>query len=115
VTLIDFEQSGTGRFILDLGIALSGSCLNHDNTDLSLDLMKSFLRGYEQSRPLLIIEKEYLRDAIAVGFFSISLWRIKRFYEGQLDQRKKYNYRELLERCRSFWSSSAKDDFNLFE
>ena len=28
VTLIDFEQSGRGRHILDLGIAISGSCLD---------------------------------------------------------------------------------------
>ena len=103
VTLIDFEQSGRGRFILDLGIALSGSCLNLDKTSLDEELLFAFLEGYQSKRSLLYIEKEYLRSAIAVGFFSISLWRIKRFYEGDLDARKKFNYRELLGRCKQFY------------
>lgn len=105
VTLIDFEQAGTGRFILDIGIAISGSCLNHDKSNVDKGLMNRFLEGYESSRKLLTLEKEYLRTAIIVGFFSISLWRIKRFYEGNLDSRKKFNYRELLERAKNFHST----------
>lgn len=105
VTLIDFEQSGRGRFILDLGIALSGSCLNEKKDNLDNELIASFLKGYGAKRHLLVIEKEYLQTAIAVGFFSIGLWRIKRFYEGNLDERKKYNYRELLMRCEKFMQS----------
>lgn len=102
VTLIDFEQSGRGRFILDLGIALSGSCLNSNRDNLDLELARHFIRGYEQVRPLKAIEREYLMMAVKVGFFSIGLWRIKRFLEGNLDESKKYNYRELLERCLNF-------------
>ena len=102
VTLIDFEQSGRGRFILDLGIALSGSCLNEDKSTIDLNLVKCFLEGYEQKRRLVTIEREYLKTAILVGFYSIALWRIKRFYEGHLDERKKFNYRELLWRAENF-------------
>lgn len=111
VTLIDFEQSGRGRYILDLGIALSGSCLTADKTSLDKELIESFLSGYQSRRKLKVIETEYLRMAIAVGFFSISLWRIKRFYEGHLDDRKKYNYRELLERCRKFYQQFPENYF----
>ena len=103
VTLIDFEQSGTGRFILDLGIAISGTCLKDENIDPKL--IQSFLSGYEDARKLLTIEKEYLNTAIIVGFFSIGLWRIKRFYEGNLDERKKYNYRDLIKRAQCFYHS----------
>ena len=46
VTLIDFEQSGRGRFILDLGIAISGSCLNRDKSNIDLNLLENFLKGY---------------------------------------------------------------------
>lgn len=99
--LIDFEQAGRGRFILDLGIAISGTCLNDKRDNISMELMASFLEGYQQARKLLSIEKEYLKSAILVGFFSIGLWRIKRFYEGNLDSSKKYNYRELLERAKN--------------
>lgn len=102
VTLIDFEQSGRGRFILDLGIAISGSCLNEEKSNIDIELAKNFLKGYEQVRHLKAIEREYLVMAIKVGFFSIGLWRIKRFLEGNLDDNKKYNYRELLDRCVNF-------------
>lgn len=102
VTLIDFEQSGTGRYILDIGIAISGSCLNEDRTNIDNDLMNSFLKGYEEARKLVQLEKEYLNTAILVGFFSISLWRIQRFYDGQLDDGKKFNYQELLKRAKNF-------------
>ena len=104
VTLIDFEQAGRGRFILDLGIAISGSCLNEDKTNVDLGLMNSFLEGYEKERKLKVIEKEYLDLAIKIGFFSIALWRVKRFYEGNLDESKKYNYLDLLKRAEAFSS-----------
>jgi len=102
VTLIDFEQSGRGRFILDLGIAISGTCLNIDKSNLDKVLIDSFLLGYESHRKLITIEKEYLKTAILVGFYSIALWRIRRFYDGQLDQSKRFNYRELLNRAHNF-------------
>lgn len=102
VTLIDFEQSGRGRFILDLGIAISGTCLNQEKSNLDSSFIESFLAGYEAQRKLLKIEREYLKTAILVGFFSIGLWRIRRFYDGRLDESKRYNYRELLERAVNF-------------
>lgn len=105
VTLIDFEQAGRGRYILDVGIAISGSCLNDDKSNISTELMNSFLAGYESERKMLLIEKEYLNKAILVGLFSISLWRIERFLEGNLDESKKFNYRELLSRAYNFQKS----------
>ncbi len=104
ITLIDFEQSGTGRFILDIGIAISGSCLNSDKTNIDELLMERFLDGYERARHIIHLEKEYLNLAIAVGFYSIALWRIERFYSGNLDSSKKYNYRDLISRCDKFVS-----------
>ena len=101
-TFIDFEQAGRGRFILDLGIAISGSCLDTQGETVDLEFMKNFIEGYEKHRKLLAIEKEYMNVAVLVGFFSISLWRIKRFLEGNLDESKKYNYRELLSRAEKF-------------
>lgn len=102
VCLIDFEQAGRGRFILDLGIAISGTCLNDQRDNIDISLMDAFLDGYSQGRKLLTIEREYLKTAILVGFFSIGLWRIKRFYEGHLDPDKKFNYRELTARAQKF-------------
>ena len=105
VTLIDFEQSGRGRYILDIGIAISGSCLNDNKSNIDQDLMSKFLEGYETQRSMITIEKEYLNTAILVGFFSISLWRIERFLDGLLDSSKKYNYRDLLLRAFNYSKS----------
>lgn len=105
VTLIDFEQAGRGRYILDLGIALSGSCLNAKRDNLDIALIDAFLEGYQERRQLKTIEKEYLDTAILVGLFSIALWRIKRFYEGNLDESKRFNYRELLTRAHNYQES----------
>lgn len=102
VCLIDFEQAGRGRFILDLGIAISGTCLDKEGLNVSQELMDAFIDGYSCERKLLTIEKEYLKTAVLVGFFSIGLWRIKRFYEGNLDPDKKFNYRQLLNRAKNF-------------
>lgn len=107
-TLLDFEQAGRGRFILDIGIAISGGCLTSDKKDIDEELVKHFITGYETIRPLTTLEKEYLNDSILVGFFSIALWRIKRFYTGKLDSKKKFNYRELLERALNFHSRHNK-------
>lgn len=102
VTLIDFEQSGRGTHILDLGIAISGCCFNTARDNLDPELIDSFLNGYQSVHQLTKLEQEYLNTAILVGFFSIGLWRIKRFYEGNLDASKRTNYRQLLERAENF-------------
>ena len=93
-TLLDFEQSGLGAFIQDIGIAISGSCLDKDG--VSHEKIKAFIQGYESQRQLESAEKELLNFAVALGFLDISLWRIKRFYDGNLDPQKKNSYKELL-------------------
>ena len=105
VTLVDFEQAGVGRYILDIGISISGSCLTNRKDNIDHQLLQSFLQGYESVRPLPPLEKPHLNDAILVGFFSISLWRIKRFFDGNLDPSRKYNYRELLNLAINFHNS----------
>lgn len=102
ITLIDFEQAGRGSFLLDIGISISGTCYNSSKDNLDINLIRGYLDAYSKRRKLMAIEKDFLKTAIIVGFFSISLWRIKRFYEGNLDHTKKYNYRELLDRAYAF-------------
>ncbi len=96
VKIIDFEQSGIGEYILDLGISISGSCLKGD--DLDQKLIDDFVKSYESIRPLPKEEKEALETFIHIGLFSIALWRIKRFFEGTLDKTKAESYRQLIER-----------------
>ncbi len=93
-TVLDFEQSGIGEAILDLGISISGTCLEKGR--LITPLIESYMRGYESIRPLPALEKSFFHDAIIVGFLSISLWRIKRFTEGNLNPLMRDSYKDLL-------------------
>lgn len=98
--LLDFEQGGRGEYLLDLGISISGTCLEKGR--LHPNLIRSFLKGYEELRPLPKEEKLHLADTIALGLFSIALWRIKRFKEKNLNPLMAESYRELLLRAEIF-------------
>ena len=78
--VLDFEQGGRGSLLIDLGISISGCCLEKDR--INIDLVKSYLEGYQKIRKLPELELKHLDDAIHLGLFSIALWRIKRFKEG---------------------------------
>lgn len=98
--VLDFEQAGFGEYILDLGICISGTCLEKGR--VIQPLIDSLLAGYESIRPLPQIEKQYINHAIMLGLFSIALWRIKRFTVGNLNPLMSDSYRELLMRALSF-------------
>jgi homoserine kinase type II len=96
-SVLDFEQAGIGEYILDLGISISGTCLEKGR--LISPLINSYLLGYEKIRPLNSMEKRHLNDAIVLGLLSISLWRIKRFKEGNLNPLMADSYRDLINRA----------------
>ncbi|MCO4755740.1 MAG: phosphotransferase, partial [Bacteriovoracaceae bacterium] len=98
--LLDFEQSGIGCFIQDIGISISGSCLDKDG--VNLDMIQAFLEGYQKQRQLSVEESKLLNFAITLGLLEISLWRIKRFYDGDLDPQKRDSYKELIELAVNF-------------
>lgn len=96
-SVLDFEQAGIGEYILDLAISISGTCLEKGR--LITPLIESYLEGYQKIRPLPEIEKSFLDEAIMLGLFSISLWRIKRFKERNLNPLMENSYRDLLTRA----------------
>lgn len=98
--VLDFEQSGIGNLIFDLGISISGCCLEKER--ISLPLIDSYLKGYESIRKLPENEKQFLNEAIIFGLLSISLWRIKRFTVGDLNPLMADSYQELLYRAKIF-------------
>lgn len=102
--ILDFEQAGVGPLLLDIGISISGTCLN--NQAIDRELMKAFMAGYEEQRVLTSIERKLLDTSLHVGLFSIALWRIKRFTVGKLDPQKKNSFQELLNRSEQFLASS---------
>tara|TARA_Y100001936_G_C16083857_1_gene680036 strand:- start:2111 stop:3049 length:939 start_codon:yes stop_codon:yes gene_type:complete len=101
--LLDFEQSGIGCFLQDIGISISGSCLNKNGVDL--DMVQAFLKGYQSQRTLTNEENQLLNFSITLGLLEISLWRIKRFHEGDLDPQKRDSYKELIHLAKNFKKS----------
>ena len=85
-----------GNFNLDLGIAISGSCLQSDL--VSHDLVSSYLKGYQSIIAEKLFSTDLVKALISLGLLSISLWRIERFTIGKIDPTKKLFYRELLSR-----------------
>jgi homoserine kinase type II len=98
--ILDFEQSGRGEAILDLGISISGTCL--EKGMIIAPLVSSYLEGYQSVRPLPKEEKAHLIDAICLGLLSISLWRIKRFKEKNMTPLMAASYKELLYSAQMF-------------
>ena len=107
-SVLDFEQAGIGEFILDLGISISGTCLEKGR--IISPLVNSYLEGYESIKPLSIVEKKYLDQAIILGLLSISLWRIKRFKEGNLNPMMADSYKDLINRAIYFFE--MQNDLN---
>lgn len=105
--MLDFEQSGFGELLLDLGICISGTCLEKGR--IITPLIESFLIGYESVRKLSTLEREFLDQSIQLGLFSVALWRIKRFTEGNLDTLMADSYRDLLQRATNYRKESGGD------
>jgi homoserine kinase type II len=101
--VLDFEQAGWADYIFDIGISISGTCLEKGR--IIYPLINSFMKGYESIRTLNEDEKRYLNDAIIFGLYSIALWRIKRFTEGDLNPLMADSYKELLLRAQAFKAS----------
>jgi Ser/Thr protein kinase RdoA (MazF antagonist) len=100
--LLDWEQSGVGLFLLDVGIALSGSCFHSSDT---LDWQKNeaiYWQSYQQARPLTLIEESLKPSAAFLGLLSICLWRIYRFNIKQIAPNKKFSYQELLNKAKRY-------------
>ena len=106
-TVLDFEQAGIGEYVLDLGISISGTCL--EKGMVITPLVNSYLMGYESVRPLTTVEKKFLDQAIILGLLSISLWRIKRFYERNLNPLMKNSYRDLLVRALNYFEMKKQE------
>ncbi len=97
---LDFEQGGIGEYILDLGITISGCCL--EKGQINQGLVQSLVKGYQEHRELTHFERQNLADSILLGLMSISLWRIKRFKDKNMNPIMANSYKELLLKARCF-------------
>jgi homoserine kinase type II len=106
-TVLDFEQAGLGEYLLDLGISISGTCLEKGR--IITPLVNSYLVGYESVRPLSSNELKFLDQAIILGLLSISLWRIKRFKERNLNPLMENSYQDLLVRAQNYFEMKKQE------
>ncbi len=102
--MIDFEQAGVGRRVLDIGISISGTCLRDDQIDH--ELVKLYINSYQNQLTLTKQEYQSIDDFIHVGLFSVALWRIQRFLIGDLDPQRKLSYQQLINRSIKYEHSS---------
>lgn len=98
--ILDFEQGGLGPYLFDIGVSISGTCLQ--NGFVLDDYVDYFMKGYQSVRKLTDIENELFETSILLGLFSISLWRIKRFNEKEIAPGKKDHYKELIIRAQNY-------------
>jgi homoserine kinase type II len=99
-TVLDFEQSGRGLYILDIGISLSGTALKND--EVCDEYVDAYLEGYQKFRKIPQQEINLINKSIILGLFSIAVWRMERFIYKKIDPSKSDNYKELLERAEQF-------------
>lgn len=107
VAVLDFEQAGVGTYLFDIGVCISGSCLNSEG-QIDIDLVNAFILGYQQFRELEELELKHLKDTIIIGLFSIARWRISRFVEKKIAEGKEDSYKELIKRAVEFNQSVKK-------
>jgi len=88
LAFIDFEAAATDVFLIDIGVAINGFCFQNDKLDF--DLLKIFLREYNQVRPLSKEEVDLLSYYIIWGIHTIIGWHIKILIE-----RKERNDRQI--------------------
>jgi len=71
--IIDFEEACYDFSLLDLGMAVVGTCT--DGVDINLVKVRALLQGYHQVRTLTELEKEYLLLFIEYAAIATSSWR----------------------------------------
>lgn len=98
--LLDFEQGGWGDQLLDLGISLSGTCLEKGR--IHPELIKSYLAGYYEKSTYMRFTEEEINKSIILGLLSIALWRIERFNIKKINPHMVDSYKELIRKIHIF-------------
>jgi homoserine kinase type II len=98
-SVLDWDRSYTGFYVLDLGQAIRGWCFDGWEK-LNLKKFESFLNGYEGERKLSRDEKDALLDAVKFAFVERAIAFAVYAYNVGDDKYKRYAVEniELLER-----------------
>lgn len=76
LTLLDFQSSGKGKYVYDLGRSIADICNNHGVLDTVL--VGAYVKGYSRVRNLERLEIQSLPAATSIGACSIALWAFEK-------------------------------------
>ena len=95
--LIDFNDAMTGEFLYDIAIIIN-FWVHNNFKKYELNLIKSFLKGYEENRTLTDEEKRLLPYSLEKAALTFLFLRIKKFYyhDNDSSEREFKDFRDLL-------------------
>lgn len=106
LSLLEWQNASMDLPVLDLGMALVGSCRDHGVFEPSL--AKLLIQGYESVRPLSVLEHDVLGDAAIYSAALIAFLRYQRYHVNYHDPAKHHLYQEMpsiAEQISELWSS----------
>ncbi|MFT4927040.1 MAG: homoserine kinase type II [Phenylobacterium sp.] len=75
--IIDFEEACHYQLIFELGMGILGACVNDGKVDLAK--ARALVNGYQQIRPLALIEKQSLQLFVRYATVATSYWRFNKY------------------------------------
>lgn len=93
--MLDFEDTCQYFKVYDLGMAITGNCLN--GTSISFGRTRALLNGYKQVRELELAEKDVMQLVIEWAAILTSAWRYWKFNIDKLDSDNSKRYLEMVE------------------
>ena len=114
--VLDFEESCLYPFVFDLGMCAAGNCAR--DGALSLELYQSLLAGYQQVRPLEVVEKEQLQLYTEYAAISNTFWHFRqyRIRAPEADRHDSYRViKQLAEHIRGISSKTFRETLGIEE
>lgn len=95
--LIDFNDAMTGEFLYDIAIIIN-FWIHNNFKNYEINLIKAFLKGYEENRVLTEEEKKLLPYSLEKAALTFLFLRIKKFYyhDNDSSEREFKDFRDLL-------------------
>jgi len=97
LVFIDWEGSGVGPAIQDIGYFLAGFIIPR-KYGLRPDIVRAFLAGYTSIRPLALREWGHLPDAVLFGCIFYVLWYSMVYQDGWQGTCYALDHRDRIER-----------------
>lgn len=105
--LVDFEGGCVDNALFDISRGILGSALKEGCIDLSLG--RAFLDGYQELRPMVALERDYLYEYIIYAGLLSVLWRYNEFNIRRPSSSRAEIYQELLAPSVHFLEQNKED------